>query len=269
MKVKDKVLVVTGGGNGIGRQIVLNLLSRGARVAAVDINKAALEETVRLSADHKNELTIHQVDITDRKSVENFADAIIVRHGAIDGLVNNAGIIQPFVSLNSVDYDTIDRVMGVNFYGTLYMIKAFLPHLLTRPEAHITNLSSMGGFFPVSGQTIYGASKAAIKLLTEGLYTELKKTKVGVSVVFPGGVGTDIVKNSGVEMSRKMDDMQKSIKLLTPKKAAVIIVNGIEKNRYRIFAGTDSALLNIIYKLSPKKAVELFDHFMSSVLAEK
>ncbi|HRD39265.1 MAG TPA: SDR family NAD(P)-dependent oxidoreductase, partial [Bacteroidia bacterium] len=70
--------------------------------------------------------------------------------------------------------------------------KSFLPHLLKRPEAHIVNISSMGGFLPVPGQSIYGATKAAVKLLTEGLRSELLDTNVRVTLIFPGAIGTNI-----------------------------------------------------------------------------
>ena len=77
-----------------------------------------------------------------------------------------------------MEHDDIERVLNYNFYGQIYMTKAFLPYLLERPEAHIVNVSSMGGFFPVPGQILYGASKAAVKLFTEGLYAELIETNV-------------------------------------------------------------------------------------------
>ena len=86
----------------------------------------------------------------------------------------------------------IERVLDVNLQGTLNMVTAFLPLLLERPEAHIANVSSMGGFFPFPGQTVYGASKAAVKLLTEGLYAELLDSQVRVSVIMPGAVSTSI-----------------------------------------------------------------------------
>src|SRR5215212_10444758 len=198
MKVLNKVMVVTGGGNGMGREVVLNLLSKGARVAAVDINEATLHETRGLAGNKENNLSTHIVDITNKDAVTALSQEVIALHGAVDGLINNAGIIQPFVRVNELDYDAIERVMNVNFYGTLYMTKAFLPHLLTRPEAHIANLSSMGGFLPVPGQSIYGASKAAVKLFTEGLHSELLTTNVRVTVIFPGAIGTNIAANSGV-----------------------------------------------------------------------
>lgn len=254
----DKVIVVTGGGNGIGRELVLTLLAKGAHVAAVDIKNDALEETANLAGDKRNNLSTHIVDITDREAVEALPEQVISHHGAVDGIINNAGIIQPFVSVNELDYDKIKLVMDINFYGTLYMVKSFLPHFLKRPVAHITNVSSMGGFLPVPGQSVYGASKAAVKLLTEGLHSELKDTNVKVTVVFPGGVGTNIMVNSGAEGSRKTDNSKdQKYKLLSPQEAAEIIINGMENDEYRVLAGKDSKMMDLFYRLHPKKAAEL------------
>jgi NADP-dependent 3-hydroxy acid dehydrogenase YdfG len=94
------------------------------------------------------------VNVADRSAVEALPTDIIGRFGSVDCIINNAGIIQPFTKLNDLDYSIIERVFNVNLFGTLFMTKAFLPHLLLRPEAHIVNLSSMGGFLPVPGQTI-------------------------------------------------------------------------------------------------------------------
>jgi NAD(P)-dependent dehydrogenase (short-subunit alcohol dehydrogenase family) len=266
MKVRNKVIVVTGGGNGIGRELVLNLLVKGARVAAADIDKLALEETAALSGDKKNDLSTHIVNITDREAVEALPEQVIAQHGAVDGLINNAGIIQPFVRLNDLEYEAIEQVMHVNFYGTLYVTKAFLPHLLRRPEAHITNVSSMGGFLPVPGQTLYGASKAAVKLLTEGLNSELLNTNVRVSVVFPGAIGTNIAANSGLGNSLPAGSEQRSMKVLPPAKAAEIIVEGIEQNRYRILVGSDARFMDFIYRLSPDRAAKFIYRQMKSLL---
>lgn len=259
MEVRDKVFVVTGGGNGIGRALVLNLLDKGAYVAAVDLNLKALEETASLANEQNKNLSLHVVNITDQSAVEALPDAVIKKHKQVDAIINNAGIIQPFIDVKDLDYDRIRLVMDVNFYGTIYMIKSFLPHLLKRPKAHITNISSMGGFVPVPGQSIYGASKAAVKLLTEGLYAELKGTSVGVTVVFPGGVGTNIMKNSDAEGSRmpKMDQDAQKMQLLTPEEAAEIIVQGTMKEKYRVLAGKDAKMLDKLTRLMPKKAAEV------------
>ena len=103
MKVQNKVIVVTGGGNGMGREIVLNLLSKGARVAAVDINEVALQETIVLTGDKKDNVSTHVLNITDRAAVKRLPELVIARHGAVDGLINNAGIIQPFVRVKDLD----------------------------------------------------------------------------------------------------------------------------------------------------------------------
>lgn len=266
MKLQNKVVVVTGGGSGLGRELVLALLAKGASVAAVDINTPALEETLGLAGKHRDKLATYTVNITDRALVDALPAQVISRFGAVDGIINNAGIIQPFVKLKDLDYAAIDRVMGVNLFGTLYMTKAFLPHLLARPEAHITNISSMGGFLPVPGQTIYGASKAAVKLLTEGLNSELLGTNVRVTVVFPGAMGTNIAVNSGVADSLQVQSGEQPIKMLTPDKAARIILDGIEHNRYRVLVGSDSKLMDAVYRLNPQRAARFIYNQMSSLL---
>ena len=271
MKVQNKVMVVTGGGNGMGRELVLHLLSKGARVAAVDINEAAVQETVQLAGNHQDRVSAHRVDITNREAVAALPEQVIVRHGTVDGLINNAGIIQPFVRVNDLDFAAIERVMNVNFYGTLYMTKAFLPHLLARPEAHIANVSSMGGFLPVPGQSIYGASKAAVKLLTEGLHSELLPTNVRVTVIFPGAVGTNIAANSGVGDTLRMENVDReraAARILAPARAAEIIVDGIEKDRYRVMVGADATFLDRFYRFSPQRAANFIFRQMQSLLPE-
>lgn len=268
MKIQNKVIVVTGGGNGMGREMVLSLLARGASVAAVDISRPALEETVKLAGEKKAKLSTYVVNITDKAAVEALPGQVIAEHGVVDGIINNAGIIQPFVKLKDLEYGAIERVMNVNFNGTLYMTKAFLPHLLKRPEAHIANVSSMGGFLPVPGQTVYGASKAAVKLLTEGLHSELLGTNVRVTVVFPGAIGTNIAANSGVSIGQPTDAGKSNFKMLAPGKAAQIILDGIEQNKYRVLVGSDAAFMDFICRLSPQRAARFIYQQMKSLLPE-
>jgi len=270
MHVQGKVIVVTGGGSGIGRELVLNLLTKGASVAAVDINESALQVTSELAGDRSDSLSTHVVDITHKESVAGLPQQVVSQHEAVDGIINNAGIIQPFVRVNDLEYAAIERVINVNFYGTLHVIEAFLPYLLERPESHIINVSSMGGFLPVPGQSIYGASKAAVKLLTEGLRSELKETNVRVTVVIPGAIGTDIAANCGTDLSLESvsGGALSLIKPLEPSKAARIIVDGIERNRYRILVGPDSKLMDLSYRVSPRHAADLIFMLMKSLLPE-
>lgn len=269
MKTADKVFVVTGAGGGIGGELVLGLLARGAKVAAVDLKEEALEAIKARAGDKSASLSLHAANIADRSVVESLPESVLAYHGSVDGVINCAGIIQPFVKVAELDYEVIERVMNVNFYGTLYMTKSFLPHLLERPEAHVVNVSSMGGFLPVPGQSVYGASKAAVKLLTEGLYAELLDTPVRVSIVFPGATKTDITKNSNVEAPSLGDTSQgqdMSKMMLSAEAAAKIIIDGMEANKLQIFTGKDSTMMNRMYRMNPGYATRLIAKKMKSLL---
>lgn len=259
MEIHDHVWVVTGGGDGIGRALVLEILRRGGRVAAVDLRAEGLDETARLAGAGER-LTTHVHDVTDREGATALVASVESAHGAVDGLINNAGIIQPFVPVHELGFDAVDRVLDVNLNGPINLIKAFLPALLARPEGYVCNVSSMGGFFPFPGQTVYGASKAAVKLLSEGMYLELLDRGVGVSVVMPGAIATDITGNSGVESPGGItaDDAASSrMPMTTPADAAVRILEGIEKDELHIHVGTDARLMDLANRVAPKASAKL------------
>lgn len=249
MKLRDKVVVVTGAGNGIGRELARGLVLRGARIAAVDVSAEGLAKTHALVRERGGEMSSHVLDITRRDEVGALPDAVLARFGAVDGLINCAGIIQPFVSILELEYEVIDRVFAVNWHGTLHLTKAFLPHLLGRPESHLVNVSSMGAFLPVPGQTAYGASKAAVKLLTEGLRSELAGTSVGVTLVLPGAIGTAITTNSGVANPADSERLRRLT--CPPDRAARRILDAIERNRARITIGVDAWSLDVMTRVSP------------------
>lgn len=253
MKVASKVIVVTGAGSGMGRELTLQLLAKGACIAAVDISENSLTETKQMAGDYAIRLSTHLLNVADRHACANFPEVVIAAHGAVDGLINNAGIIQPFIPINELTYETIDRIMQINFMGTVQLTKAFLPHLLQRPEAHIANVSSMGGFIPFPGQSFYGASKAAVKLFTEALYAELQGTQVGVSIIFPGAVNTNIMANSGLEQPKAT--AAQASRTLPADKAAAIMIQSIEKKQLRILVGSDAQLLDKLYRFNPAWAI--------------
>ncbi len=267
MKVKDKKIIVTGGGAGIGREIVLQLLSMGAHVIALDISESGLEETKKLA--NNDSLFTYVLDMGNYDSLKKFKEEYYNKYDSVDGLINNAGIIQPFVNVSELEDKTIDKIMDVNFYGPVNLTRLFLKELLTRPEGHIVNVSSMGGFFPFPGQTIYGASKAGLKLFTEGLYSELLGTKVGVTVVFPGAIATDIAKNSNVtismEKTKKEDTSKPQMQMTSASEAARQIIEGMENNEFQVFVGKDSKMMNLMYKFMPKKAIKFINEKMKNM----
>jgi NAD(P)-dependent dehydrogenase (short-subunit alcohol dehydrogenase family) len=268
MQIADRVFVVTGGGNGIGREVCLELLRRGARVAAVDLSEEGLVETVRLSGVRDSRVTTHVLSVADRAAVEALPDQVVAAHGQVDGVMNIAGIIQRFVHVEDLSIEEIERIMGVNFWGTLYMDRTFLPLLKARPSSSLLNVSSMGGLVPVPGQGAYGASKGAVKLLTETLYAELRGTSVAVTVVFPGGVGTNITGNSGVEVPG-MDKVMASGKVpktTAPDDAARQIVDAVAKGQFRLLIGNDAKMLDRMSRVTPTRAITTVADQMKKML---
>lgn len=263
MKVNRKVVLVTGAGSGMGREITLELVRRGAKVAAIDMRQESLEETAKLAG--KNVETFI-LDITNRSEVAALPVKVANKMGEIDILINNAGIIQPFVKINDLTFEQAEKVMNVNFYGPFAMIKAFLPSLLKRPSAHILNVSSMGAYAPVPGQSIYGASKAAVKLMSEGLRSELLGSNVGVTVVFPGAVATNISVNSGLAMPTDTSQDSAAMKALPAPVAAKKMVDAIESGKPRITIGKDAAMMDRLSRLNPIFAANLIYKRMKSLL---
>ncbi|QKJ18164.1 SDR family NAD(P)-dependent oxidoreductase [Microbacterium hominis] len=264
MRVSGKTFVVTGAGNGIGREVTLQLLAGGAAVAGVDLNEAGLAKTAELAAAGER-FSSHPVNITDRDAVEALPDAVALAHGPADAVINIAGVIQKFVKVDDLPFSEIEKVMNVNFWGTVNMVKAFLPVLKSRPQAALVNVASMGAYAPVPGQAVYGASKAAVKVLTEALYAELLDTSVAVTVIFPGAIGTDIAANSGVALSDGSADAP-AYKTTAPTAAAAVIVDAVEKGKYRATIGGDAAAMDKLSRLSPKRATTLIAKQMGALL---
>lgn len=265
MKVAGKVVVVTGAGSGMGRELTLELVRRGASVAAVDMRAETLAETKKLAEDLGGKVATYTLDITDASAVAALPAKVEADLGSADALINNAGIIQKFVKVNELSIEDAMKVMKVNFDGPLTLIKAFLPGLMKRPEAHLLNVSSMGAYAPVPGQSVYGASKAAIKLLTEGLRSELMGTSVGVTIVFPGAIATNIAQNSGMTIPANAADMPKT-KTTPADVAAKQMVDAIENNQPRITIGPDAKFMDRFSRLNPVAAANLIYKQMSNLL---
>jgi NAD(P)-dependent dehydrogenase (short-subunit alcohol dehydrogenase family) len=254
MELKDSVFVVTGGGNGIGRQVVLGLLAQGARVAALDLSEVGLKETAT-QAEAGDRLSTHVVNVADRAAVLALPAAVLAAHGQVDGLINVAGVVHDFKPVADLTFETIERVMAVNFWGTVNTSKAFLPLLTARPGASLVNVASMGALVPFPGQSAYGASKAAVKLFTEGLIAEHEGTPLRVSVVFPGAIDTHIMNNSGVAWTGA--PVASGAKLTSPEAAARQIIEAARSGRPRVTIGGDARMLDRLSRLMPVRAIPM------------
>ena len=266
VQIADSVFVVTGAGNGIGREVSLELARRGAKVAAIDVSEDGLRETIRLAGVDSDFITAFPTNITNKDAVAALPQTVLTEFGVVDGLLNIAGIIQRFVPIGELSIEEIEKLMAVNFWGTLYMVKAFLPALGERPQACLLNVSSMGGLVPVPGQGAYGASKGAVKLLTETLYAELMDTNIAVTVVFPGGVGTNIAANSGVEAPKMKSGA--TAKVTAPSDAARQIVDAVATGTFRVLIGSDARSLDRASRLAPTYAIKVVARKMKGLLGK-
>jgi NAD(P)-dependent dehydrogenase (short-subunit alcohol dehydrogenase family) len=260
MHLKNCVAVITGAGSGIGQATALSLARRGCHLALADIDGAGLAQTqaqVRAPAPAAGvRVSGHRLDVADREAVAALPAAVLKEHGRVDLLVNNAGVALAG-SFDQVSEADFDWLMEINFHGVVRMTRAFLPLLRASDDARIVNISSVFGLISPPGQCAYSASKFAVRGFSNALRHELAGTRVGVSVVHPGGVATAIARNARVSTGTDADEMRRRLNLvekllrLPAEKAGEIIVRGVEKRRARILVGRDALIIALIERLFP------------------
>jgi short-subunit dehydrogenase len=251
---------VTGAASGIGRALALELAARGCDLALADRDEAGLQGVAAEIANaHSRKITVHRVDVGEPSQIEAFAQAAISAHPGLNIVVNNAGVVL-LGQFNEIDQSQMDWLMNINFWGVVHATRAFLPHLSRQSEAHIVNLSSIFGIIAPPGQTAYAAAKFAVRGFSESLRHELAmaKSPIRLSVVHPGGVATNIVRNSrtGVGMTDNASRAQSierfdKIARTSPAAAALRIIKGIEKNQPRILIGNDARYMDLLQRFRP------------------
>lgn len=202
----EKLAVVTGGGSGMGRELVIQLAAGGCSVATCDLNADGVAETVELAQAGMLDgarVTGHRCDVSDEAQVLRFRDEVLEQHGCnhVDLVFNNAGIGggESFVSSPR---EVWERTFAVDWWGVYYCTRAFLPLLIASSEAVLVNTSSVAGFWamlaPGVPNTAYSTAKFAVKGFSEALIEDLRinAPHVRVAVVMPGHVGTNIIANS-------------------------------------------------------------------------
>jgi NADP-dependent 3-hydroxy acid dehydrogenase YdfG len=281
---KEKVAVITGAGSGMGRYLAVLLAKDGADVVLCDVNETTLNETKEMLRKYNVSVSSHLLDVSDKDAIEALPEKVIEQHGKVDLVFNNAGVTTGS-HFKDMDEDNWDWVMGINFDGVINSTRAFIPHMIDRPEAAIVNTSSIFGMVAVPGQTVYHATKFAVRGFTESLAMEMADTNPNLQIhcVHPGHIGTNIAADArmddqdfnedeeGVSRSiftrnapKSQEEMGNMFKEggMHPSKAAQIILNGVKKNKSRIFIGLDARLLDLSQRLFPKHYHKSWPFFM-------
>lgn len=248
MRISDKtVAVVTGAASGIGKAVARELAERSCHLALVDLNQTAVQKTV-LELSHPNRhITAHTTDVFSESQMRHLAARVLQEHGQVSLLVNNAGVsvASPFAQLDLQDFQWL---MAVNFWGTVFGCKFFLPHLAAADSAAIINILSDFALVGFPTKTCYSASKFAIRGFSEALRAELYGSSVSLTCVYPGPVDTNLVRSSrAADLTKKHLETEFLEKRGLPiKRVARRIVDGIEKGRARVLLGKETYLLDIM-----------------------
>lgn len=250
-----RVAVVTGAASGMGRALALRLAREGAAVALADVDEPGLADTAAMleGSGHSR----HRLDVADRAAMDLFAAAVVRQHGHVHFLFNNAGV-DVSARFETMVYDDFEWLMNINFWGVVYGCKAFLPHLKETGFGHLVNTSSIFGLVTVPTQAAYHASKFAVRGFSECLRQELADHNIRVSYVMPGGVRTNVVRNSRYRVSDNESPTKEEAAArfdnlvgLTADAAAAQILAGVARNRARILVGRDARLLALLAWLAP------------------
>jgi len=202
-KLSTKVVLITGAAGGLGAALCRRYAAAGARIAALDLDAAKLDALTTSLRATGSEVLALPVDITDAAACKSAVTATLAQFGALDGLINNAGISHRSL-LADTDPDVIRRVMEVNFFGAANLTQAALAQILAR-QGFIVAISSVAGFSPLTGRTGYAASKHALHGFFDSLRSEVEGAGVDVTLVCPAfirtGIGAAATDGSGAPAS--------------------------------------------------------------------
>jgi NAD(P)-dependent dehydrogenase (short-subunit alcohol dehydrogenase family) len=256
-----KVAAITGAASGMGRALSLELGRRGCHVAISDVHEEGLAETAARARETGVRVTERRVDVSRLEEVHDWANEVTRLHGSANLIFNNAGVSYA-ATVGGAEYEDFARIVDINFWGVVHGTKAFLPHLIASGEGHVVNTSSVFGLVAFPGQSVYNATKFAVRGFTEALRIELEITGVPVSAtsVHPGGIKTNIARASKVHPSvadlgvRDLEGAHGRFERLfriSAEGAANIILRGVQRNARRVLVGADARFIDVMQRALP------------------
>ena len=262
---RNKVAAITGAGSGIGAALAESLARQGCNLALADIDEASLQKVSEKLAPTGVQITQHILDVSNQKSVANFASDVMKQHKGINLVINNAGVALA-ENINQMSYENFEWLMNINFWGVVYGTKEFLPFLKQSTDAHIVNVSSVFGLYAVPTQSAYNASKFAVRGFTESLQEELRieGSNIQCTCVFPSGIKTNIAQNGRMgktadlyhaeDLRDNFDDYAHT----TAEDAAKNILSAVLKNKERALIGPDAYAMDLLQRILPSTYKQVF-----------
>jgi 3-dehydrosphinganine reductase len=253
-----KVVLITGGSSGIGLAAAKQLASAGAHVWLAarrrELLEAALKEVQAARRDPSQLCGIVSADVSDAKQAARVVETVTKSTGAPDVVINSAGISQPGY-VHELSPEVFERLMQVNYLGTVYVTAAVLPAMMERGSGHIINISSMAGYLGVFGYSAYGATKFAVAGYSEVLRAEMKSHGIRVSVAFPPDTDTPQLAYEEPFKPAELKAISGNAKALSAEKVARSILQQAGKGYFMIFPGTDARLFYLMASKLPKSLV--------------
>ena len=253
-RLKGKVAVITGAASGIGRALAFVLRKKDCNLALVDLDANGLDalgHDLRTAYPTGN-LSLHALNVADKDHMKALAEEVVEAHEGVHLLINNAGAAYegPFPQTS---LDAWDRIVGVNLWGVIYGCHYFMPHLAKVERAHIVNLSSLFGIVGMAGQTVYCTTKFAVRGFSEALWEELRATEIGLTVVYPGSVATNIMKTADgddPQLLKRLSDWYEQ-NAVSPHRVATQIVAAVEKGKPRLLISRETIFTDCVKRLFP------------------
>lgn len=244
--------IITGGSSGIGKATAKLLASKGAKVSIIARTESTLAEAkAEIEASDRTadrQVLTFAVDVSDRQQTEAAIQEAIGQNGPVDFLITSAGIAHPGY-FEQLDLDIFEQTMAINYFGTLYAIRAVVPQMRQRGKGHLVLISSGAGLIGIYGYTPYSPTKFALRGLAESLRGEMKVYGIDISIVYPPDTDTPQLVAESKTKPEETKQITATADMWTPEGVATEIIRGIEKKAFAIAPGLEMTLLNRLHSI--------------------